>query len=665
LATRAGHPTYVLSRWLFLRLLGVVYFVAFVSLALQITGLVGEHGILPATGFLQQAHAAYGSAAYRLFPTVCWLGAGDGMLRALGWGGAALALLLVAGVAQAPVLLLLWLCYLSLAVVGQAFLWFQWDGLLLETGLLAVLYAPTQLGPSLARERAPSAIMRWLVWALVFRLMFLSGITKLVSGDPMWRHLTALDYHFWTQPLPPWPAWYAHWLPEWMHRGMTLAIIAIEVLVPWLIVVPERWAGRGARRAACGLLVFGQLAIALTGNYGFFNLLAIVLCLSLLDDAVLGRVLPVRLAVGDPEPRWKQYAIRGLAPLLALLAALAFVREIAQTRNPLLDAVAPLRSVNGYGLFRVMTTERYEIAIGAAHAAARLANVVRGARSGSRPGLARAPAAAPARRDARGTHPARREPVSGRAAPLRASRVLPLPLQHADRAGRGRRLVAAGAGRVPDGAAVARGVGAAPLIPLSSGLSSRLFQRAFVMKATDIRRGHVIMIEGQPCRVMDFTHRTPGNLRAFVQVRFRNLVTGNTFDTRLAATDFVDEAPLETKEFQVLYRDQGGVHVMDTTSYEQHTLDAEAVGDHADWLQPEMHIQVEWLNGRPVGIELPSVVELTVVQTSPVMRGATKTASTKPAKLSNGVTIQVPEFISEGEKVRVDPREGAYLERAK
>src|SRR5256886_3500622 len=161
------------------------------------------------------------------------------------------------------------------------------------------------------------------------------------------------------------------------------------------------------------------------------------------------------------------------------------------------------------------------------------------------------------------------------------------------------------------------------------------------MKATDIRRGHVIMIDGQPCRVMDFTHRTPGNLRAFVQVRLRNLVTGNTFDTRLAATDFVDEAPLETKEFQVLYRDQGGVHVMDTTTYEQHTLDAEAVGDHADWLQPEMHIQVEWLNGRPVGIELPSVVELTVVQTSPVMRSATKTASTKPAKLSNGVTIQV------------------------
>lgn len=376
MAIRAGQPAYVLSRWVFLRLLGVVYFVAFVSLTLQITGLVGDQGILPAGGFFQRAHAAYGSAAYRLLPSLCWLGASDGMLHALAWAGAGLAVLLVAGVGQAPVLLLLWICYLSLAVAGQTFLWFQWDALLLETGLLAVLYAPTQLWPSLARESPPSTAMRWLVWALLFRLMFLSGITKLVSGDPTWLHFTALDYHFWTQPLPTWPAWYAHWLPEWIRRGMTLAIIAIELLVPWLILVPERWAGRWsgrARYAACALLVFGQLAIALTGNYGFFNLLAIVLCLSLIDDAVWQRVLPLRLAAGGPEPRWKRYAIRGFAPLLALLAALAFAREIIQTlpgtprgatfANRLLDAVAPLRSVNGYGLFRVMTTERFEILI--------------------------------------------------------------------------------------------------------------------------------------------------------------------------------------------------------------------------------------------------------------------------------------------------------------
>jgi elongation factor P len=164
---------------------------------------------------------------------------------------------------------------------------------------------------------------------------------------------------------------------------------------------------------------------------------------------------------------------------------------------------------------------------------------------------------------------------------------------------------------------------------------------------------------------MDFQHRTPGNLRAFVQVRLRNLVTGNTFDQRFSATDFLDEARLDTKELQVLYRDAAGVHVMDLVNYEQYTLDEEAAGDAGPWLQPEMVVQVEWLNGRPIAIELPAVAELDVVETAPVMRSATKTASTKPAKLSNGVTVQVPDFISEGERVRVDPRSGVYLERAK
>src|SRR6266705_1686095 len=291
-------PTYLLSRWLFLRLLGVIYFIAFVSLALQITGLVGEHGILPARTFLERAHALYGGAAYRLFPTLCWLvGGGDGMLRALCWGGAVLALLVVAGVAQAPALALLW---------------------------------------------------------LLFRLMFLSGITKLASGDPTWRDLTALDYHFWTQPLPPWTAWYAHWLAEWTHRGMLLLVLVAELGAPWLIFVPERLAR--LRLAACGLLVLGQLGIAVTGNYGFFNALALVLCVPLVDDATLGRALPLRLEVGEPEPLWKRRAVRVLVPVVAVLSLLAFVREIVQTlpgargraggapfENPLLDAVAPFR----------------------------------------------------------------------------------------------------------------------------------------------------------------------------------------------------------------------------------------------------------------------------------------------------------------------------------
>jgi len=185
------------------------------------------------------------------------------------------------------------------------------------------------------------------------------------------------------------------------------------------------------------------------------------------------------------------------------------------------------------------------------------------------------------------------------------------------------------------------------------------------MKASDIRRGHVLMIDGAPCRVMDFQHRTPGNLRAFVQVRLRNLNSGNTFDTRLSATEFVDDARLDTKELQVLYRDANGLHVMDNESYEQYTLDDETMGDAGQWLESGMTFIAEWLSGRPIGIELPSVVELGVVETAPIMKTATKTASTKPAKLSNGLTIQVPEFVGEGDRVRVNPREGVYLERAK
>src|SRR5437870_2898337 len=368
----AARPSYLVSRWLFVRLLGVIYFIAFVSLAVQITGLVGEHGILPARGYLERAHALYGVAAYRLFPTVCWLlGAGDGVLRAVCWSGAVLALLVVAGVAQAPALALLWLLYLSASVVGQTFLWFQWDALLLEAGLLAVFYAPTDLVPSLRHERAPSEPMRWLVWWLLFRLMFLSGITKLASGDPTWRDLTALDYHFWTQPLPPWTAWYAHWLPEWTHRAMLLFVLVVELAVPWLIFVPARLAR--VRLAACGMLVLGQLGIAVTGNYGFFNALALVLCVPLLDDAMLGRVVPLRLVAGDPEPGWKHRAVGILAPVVVVPSLPAFAREIAQMlpgargrgvlENPLLDAVAPSRSINGYGLFRVMTTERPEIVV--------------------------------------------------------------------------------------------------------------------------------------------------------------------------------------------------------------------------------------------------------------------------------------------------------------
>jgi elongation factor P len=183
------------------------------------------------------------------------------------------------------------------------------------------------------------------------------------------------------------------------------------------------------------------------------------------------------------------------------------------------------------------------------------------------------------------------------------------------------------------------------------------------LKASNIRRGQIIMFNGEPCRVMDFQHRTPGNLRAFVQVRLRNLTAGNTHDHRFSATEEVEAARLERKELQLLYQDGAGYHVMDAETYEQYTLDEETVGDGGRWLEPEMHFFVDWLEGRPVAVEVPQVVELTVTETSPPLKGATKSSNSKPATLSNGVTVRVPDFISTGTRVRVDTSDGSYLER--
>ena len=254
---------------MFLRLLGLTYLIAFVSLAVQVTGLVGADGILPAGLYLDRLRDSYGGQAYRLFPTLLWLSSSDLALRGLCWLGAALATLLIAGIAPVGVLPLLWVSYLSLTVAGQTFLAFQWDTLLLETGLLACFYAPRGLRPTLTTERPPSPVARWLLWWLLFRLVLLSGITKIASGDPTWADWTALTYHYATQPLPLWTGWYVHQLPVWIHRLSAGGMFVVELLLPWAIFVPTRW--HRARLGACAGLVLLQVVIGVTGNYGFFR----------------------------------------------------------------------------------------------------------------------------------------------------------------------------------------------------------------------------------------------------------------------------------------------------------------------------------------------------------------------------------------------------------
>ncbi|HEX5830732.1 MAG TPA: elongation factor P [Gemmatimonadaceae bacterium] len=183
--------------------------------------------------------------------------------------------------------------------------------------------------------------------------------------------------------------------------------------------------------------------------------------------------------------------------------------------------------------------------------------------------------------------------------------------------------------------------------------------------ATQIRRGMVLVFEGDPCRVIEFRHHTPGNLRAMVQAKLKNLRTGNSFEHRFRAADSIERASMETHELEFLYQGGDTYHFMNTENYDQLEMDEEALGDTAQWMQPGMKILAEYYNGRPIGIELPNALVLEIVETAPVMKSATKNASAKPAKLENGVTVNVPEFISTGERIRVNPTTGEYLDRAK
>jgi elongation factor P len=185
------------------------------------------------------------------------------------------------------------------------------------------------------------------------------------------------------------------------------------------------------------------------------------------------------------------------------------------------------------------------------------------------------------------------------------------------------------------------------------------------ISATQIRRGMVIVFEGQPCKVVEFRHHTPGNLRAMIQTKLRNILTGSSFEHRFRSVDTIERASLEQHDMEYLYSDGSHHHLMNTESFEQVALSDDEMGDSAQWLAPGLKIQVEFYDGAPIGVELPPSLELTVTQTEPTMKGATVSNVNKPAVLENGVTILVPPFINEGDRLRVDPIEGRYIERAK
>ncbi|MEA2624699.1 MAG: hypothetical protein QOD06_744 [Candidatus Binatota bacterium] len=360
-----ARPSSTIGSCLFLRVLGGIYAIAFVSLWVQVEGLVGERGILPAARFLSAVPGWLGTERYWWFPTVLWLGAGDGALHAVCALGTAAAALAAAGIAPALALAACWILYLSVFTVGGEFLQYQWDILLLECGFLAVFLAPLEARDRLAGRARESRVMVWCLRWLLFRLMFSSGAVKLLSGDPLWWGLAALRVHYETQPLPTWVGWYAHQLPVAAHVMSCAAMFAIELVVPLLFFLPAR-----ARLWAAVVTAAFQVVIAATGNYGFFNVLAIALCILLVDDASWPDGLRRKAAAPRrPSRRWPAVVI---GPIAAVVLSISTGRmldmmvpgfrapEVLLRLNRLLS---PFALVNGYGLFAVMTPRRPEIVI--------------------------------------------------------------------------------------------------------------------------------------------------------------------------------------------------------------------------------------------------------------------------------------------------------------
>ncbi len=361
----ARRPTYFWARRWFLRLLGTVFLIAFVSLWTQVDGLVGKNGILPVGQFLPAVHEQIGARAYFLLPTLCWLNASNAFLHFLCAAGSFVSILLIGGIAPAICLVLLVTLYLSLTVAGQVFLSFQWDILLIETGFLAILFAPWRLWPSRSAEPPVSRAGLFLLKFLLFKLMLMSGVVKLTNGDDCWWNLTALNYHYWSQPLPTVFAWWANLHPEWFKKFSVGLCLFVEIVVPFFL-----WTPRRLRLIGAGLLIFLQLAIAITGNYCFFNLLTIALCLLLIDDQSIRYAKAPSATPIAPFLRWARTGIASLLIITTLPVDLWLIYGAFKPESEppaiiagLEEGLEPFHFVSGYGLFRTMTKDRREIEV--------------------------------------------------------------------------------------------------------------------------------------------------------------------------------------------------------------------------------------------------------------------------------------------------------------
>jgi hypothetical protein len=350
---------YSLVARLFLRCLALIYFSAFLSISVQIEGLAGTQGILPFTDFLSQYSSDAGISRYWKLPTLFWLDAGNLSLITAAYAGCVFSLFLFFNLLPRTSLAVLLLLYISLYHAGQLFMNFQWDYLLMEAGFLALFLT--------SRSRVIIWMFRWLL----FRFRFLSGASKLISGDPSWANLTAVIYYFEVQPLPNWISWYAHQLPGWLltiGAGITLFV---ELVIPFMMFLPRRY-----RFVAAWVTIALQVLIMVTSNHNWFNMLTIALCLFLFDDKAVYRALPSRLVdwllqkplpVSSPGLIYR-YGFGGISIVLVFVSVVLAYEMFARSKvsgitQEIVNVIRPFHIVNNYHVFPTMKTDRIELEI--------------------------------------------------------------------------------------------------------------------------------------------------------------------------------------------------------------------------------------------------------------------------------------------------------------
>jgi hypothetical protein len=378
-------PGFLKARWLFMRALGLIFFSAFFSLLFQIRGLIGPDGILPAGDYLKNVEQYFGGALRFWFaPTLLWFSTSDRALLTVCWIGIAASLLLTLNLWPRATTFVCLVAFLAFVSAAQDFSSYQSDGMLLEAGFLCLFFAPPGLRPGLGRSYPPSRASWFLLIWLNFRIYFESGIAKLLSHDPQWRGLTAMDQYYQNGPLPTWIGWYIQHLPHGFQAATVVVILAVELPLVFLMFLP-----RPFRIGLFFVITLLQIAIILTANYAFLNYIVLALGILLLDDRFLDRFWPARRAAARPPesgaadpftpagvaskpvPEWRagldglRMSFGGL--LLSwdfyVTATLLILMVWPSAPLPLAPArwLEPFRVANQFGLFAVMTPDRYEI----------------------------------------------------------------------------------------------------------------------------------------------------------------------------------------------------------------------------------------------------------------------------------------------------------------